>query len=270
MVHKDANLSMAVTTTPEWDFGQCVDGWARLGLKAIGVQRAKLEEYGIKKGIKKVKDSGLKVSSYHGIGGPYEAEPDRFEKNLDRAFLALETAAELGTDCGLVVAGPLGDRLWDQAARDYSEALERILPTAKQRGVKLAIEPLHPIRAQWTFVNTLKDGIDLAIGFDDPSVGVVFDFWQHWWERDIDGTISRNVDRIFLVHVSDYKKETLTLPDRAMLGEGVIPVRRLLKVLKDAGYHRYYELEIITGDLDNIGYDKGLPQLVEAYERLKP
>ena len=30
-VEMDADLSMAVTTTPRWDFGQCVDGLARAG-----------------------------------------------------------------------------------------------------------------------------------------------------------------------------------------------------------------------------------------------
>lgn len=266
----DKNLSMAVTTTPTWDLGQCVEGWARAGLTQIGVTREKLEAYGPARGIKKIKDAGLKVASFHGIGGLYTREqPQRFEQNLDIALRGLEWCAEMEAGCGLIVGGPREGRTWEEAAKEYTDGVRQILPAARERGIPLAIEPLHPIRQQWMWLNTLKDACDLASEMDDPMVGVVFDFWQHFWERGIEETVRRHAQQIFLVHVSDYKLETVNLPDRAMLGEGIVPVARLLRALRDAGYGRVYELEVISGDLEKIGYNAAIARLVEAYGRLK-
>jgi len=95
----DPKLFMAVTTTPGWDFGQCVDGWARAGFQATRVQREKLEDYGLKKGIKRAKDSGLKVSSYYGIGGPYRrGEPERFEQKIGLTWMRINAPEELVHD----------------------------------------------------------------------------------------------------------------------------------------------------------------------------
>ena len=266
----DKNLSMAVTTTPTWDLGQCVEGWARAGLTQIGVTREKLEAYGPARGIKKIKDAGLKVASFHGIGGLYAKDgPQRFEQNIDIARRGLEWCSELQAGCGLIVGGPRGERTWEEAAKDYMDGVREILPEARERGIPLALEPLHPVRAQWMWLNTLKDACDLAAEMNDPMVGVVFDFWQHWWERGIERIIAENVSRIFVVHVSDYKLETIHLPDRAMLGEGIVPVARLLRALRDAGFQRTYEIEVITQDMERLGYDAGIARLIAAYERLR-
>ena len=266
----DKNLSMAVTTTPGWDLGQCVEGWARAGLTQIGVTREKLEAYGPARGIKKIKDAGLKVSSFHGIGGLYtKLQPQRFEQNLDIARRGLEWSAEMKAGCGLIVGGPREGRTWEEAAKEYMDGVRQILPAARERGIPLVIEPLHPIRQQWMWLNTLKDACDLASEMDDPMVGVVFDFWQQFWERGIEETVRQHAQRIFLVHVSDYKLETVNLPDRAMLGEGIVPVGRLLRALRDGGYGRVYEIEVISGDLERMGYDAAIGRLVEAYGRLK-
>ena len=98
-------------------------------------------------------------------------------------------------------------------------------------------------------------------------VGVVFDFWQHWWEPDIEKALLVNGDAILDVHVADYKLETLHIPDRAMLGQGIIPLRTLMKTLQASGYHRWYGLEVISDDVEQIGYMRAIEsQLAEFHE----
>ncbi len=261
-------FSVNVTTTWQWDLGQCVDAYARLGIPAIGLTRLGLDQYGRDKGIQRVKDSGLKVSSYAGIGPYTVTEAQAFRQNVEAGIASMDVAVELGAACVYVMAGPRGELSWEDAAARFAEALGLLLPAAIERGVRLAVEPIHPLRQDLTFVNTARDTVDLIEPFDPQHLGYVFDFWHLWWERGAAGTIARSVDRIFSVQVSDHKKVTMRTMDRAMLGEGVIPLRELLQALERAGYQGYYDMEIISDDLAAMGYERALARIIPDWDAL--
>lgn len=264
----NARFSVNVTTTWQWDLGQCVDAYARLGIPAIGVTRLGLDEYGRGKGIKKIKDSGLKVSSIAGIGPYTVTEPQAFQQNVESGIAFMDVAAELGADCVYVMAGPRGSLTWEDAAERLTEGLTRLTPAARERGIRLAVEPIHPMRQDLTFVNTARDTVSIIEPLDSQHVGYVFDFWHLWWERGVLETIARSVDRIFSVQVSDHKAITMRTMDRAMLGEGIIPLRELLKALEHAGYKGYYDMEIISDDMAAMGYETALQRIVPAFHDL--
>ncbi len=264
----DPRFSICAITTPKWDLGQCVDGWARHGVPAIGVTRVGLNEYGRQEGIRRLKDSGLRVTDYQGIGR-YGHDHPRIGEVIDSFMGDLDAAAELGVDCVFVMSGPRDAALWEEAAKRFTEELRLLLPHAKERGLRLAIEPIHPMRQDLTFVNTAKDAYDIITEIGDPDLGYVFDFWHLWFAPDIEEQIRRTAASIFNVQISDHKAMTLRTLDRTAPGEGIAPCTAMLRALEEAGYGGYYEMEIVSPDNEEMGYDAAIERSIESYRRLR-
>ncbi len=259
-------LSVNVMTTKDWDLGQCVDAYARLGIPGIGITRMGLDAYGAKRGIKKIKDAGLHVVSIGGIG---PLLPRLAGAPSPQAHLAgMDLAAELRADCLYVMSGPRGELSWEEAAKRFGEALHAIAPAAQERGVRLAVEPVHPMRQELTFINTARDAMDIIGPFDPRIVGYVFDFYHCWWERGVMETIARSAQRMFAVQPSDHKLRTLKAMDRAMVGEGLIPARSMLRAIERGGYQGYYDFEVISDDLAAMGYEVALQRIVRDFDAL--
>ncbi len=261
-------LSMNVMTTKDWDLGQCVDAYARLGFPAIGLTRAGLEAFGVKKGIQRVKDAGLKVASCSGLGPYSTPDPKEFKRQVESAPAFMDIAAELRADCVYVMSGARGQQTWESAAARFAEGLHAILPAARQRGVRLAVEPVHPMRQDLTFLNTAKDTFDLIRPLDPKNVGYVFDFYHCWWERGILETVVRSAKRMFAVQLSDHKARTMKTMDRAMLGEGIMPLASLLRAVERGGYKGYYDIEIISDDVAAMGNERALRQIIKDFDAL--
>ena len=264
----DPRFSICTITTPNWDLGQCIDGWARHGVPAIGVTRAGLNEYGRREGIRRLKDSGLRATDYQGIGR-YGHDHPPIGEVVDSFMVDLDAAAELGVDCVFVMSGPRGDSLWEEAAKRFTEELRLLLPHAKERGLRLAIEPIHPMRQDLTFVNTAKDAYDIITEIGDPALGYVFDFWHLWFAPDIEDQIRRTAAAVFNVQISDHKAMTLRTLDRTAPGEGIAPCAAMLRALEESGYTGYYEMEIVSPDHEEMGYDAAIERSIESYRRLR-
>ena len=66
-----------------------------------------------------------------------------------------------------------------------------------ERGVQLAIEPLHPMFcADRCVVSTLGQALDLAEPFPAEQVGVVVDTYHVWWDPDLAAQIARAGERV--------------------------------------------------------------------------
>ena len=64
-----AELSINEMTTFRWTFDEDVANYAAAGVRAIGVWRQKLADYGEERGIELLRDSGLRVSNLLWAGG---------------------------------------------------------------------------------------------------------------------------------------------------------------------------------------------------------
>src|SRR5205085_3536893 len=153
-------------------------------------------------------------------GGMFPA-PTAAERQarLDDNRRAVEEAAELGAEVLVLVCGPSPDRDIDRARGWVAEGIEQLVPFARQHGVKLGIEPLHPMQAaERSVVVTLGQANTLAEKFDAQDVGVVVDVFHVWWDPDLYSQIARAGDRIRGFHVSDWIVPT---PDM-VLGRGMM------------------------------------------------
>ena len=181
-----------------------------------------------------------------------------------RSLQYLDVAVELGADCVYAATGPRGARSWSEAARHIVEQTVALLPELHARDLRLAIEPVHPLRQDITFLNTAADTIDVLEEIDDPSVGYVFDTWHLWWERGIEEPRGSSASRVFNVQVSDHKAKTMRTMDRAVPGAGIAPLGRLLHALADGGYRGWWDLEVISDDNAAVGYEVALATAVRA------
>ncbi|MER3452759.1 MAG: hypothetical protein C4344_03560, partial [Acidimicrobiia bacterium] len=65
------------------------------------------------------------------------------------------------------------------------------------------------------------------------------------------------------VQLSDYVVGTLRTPDRAVPGDGHIPLGRIVGWLEAAGYRGVYDLELMGPRIEAEGYDRAIPRAVE-------
>ena len=133
----------------------------------------------------------------------------------------------------------------DVSRRQIVEALQTILPHANAAGVKLGIEPLHPMYADTrSAINTLSQANDICEELGSECVGVIVDVYHLWWDDHLAMEIQRcgRLGKIFAFHVSDWRVSTGDLLyDRALMGEGCIAIPQIRGWVEDAGFHGYIE-----------------------------
>jgi sugar phosphate isomerase/epimerase len=258
-VNGDGRLSLNQRTTKSWSVPEAVDGCARHGIEAIGLWREEVAAYGLAATAKRVADAGLRVSSLC-RGGFLTAD-----SWLDDNRRAIDEAAELDAACLVLVVGGLAGVVPGQAAlgdgvnrdlaaarRRVAEALDVLVPIAAERGVRLALEPLHPMYcADRAVISTLKQALDLAAPYPSERVGVCVDAFHLWWDPEVYAEIARAGDRIASFQLCDF---LVPLPadvllGRGMMGEGVIDFPPLYRAVAAAGYTGDIEVEIFNADI---------------------
>ena len=129
-----------------------------------------------------------------------------------------------------------------------ADAIERLIPYAAERDVKLGIEPLHPMYAgDRSVITTLSEALDLVERFATPQVGVVIDTYHVWWDPYLFAQIERASGHILGFHVCDWLVPTPhMLLGRGMIGDGVIDFRPIRAAVERAGYVGPIEVEIFN------------------------
>ncbi|WP_436497590.1 sugar phosphate isomerase/epimerase family protein [Actinokineospora sp. HUAS TT18] len=269
-------LSLNQWTTRSWTVAEAVDGCVRHGVEAIGLWRQDVAAYGLDKTIALIDESGLSVSSL--CRGGFFTGPDWEADN--RA--AIDEAAALSADClvlvvgglpGVTPGGPLGGFSRDlaDARRRGADALAVLAPYARDKGVRLALEPLHPMYcADRAVLSTLKQALDLAEPHDPAVVGVVVDTFHVWWDPEVLDQIARAGERIASYQVCDFLHPVPSdiLLARGMMGDGVIDFAPLTEAVRAAGYRGDVEVEIFNADLWAAAPDSVMSLMVDRFAGL--
>lgn len=262
-----SRLSLNQATTQSWSLKQAVDGCARASIPWIGPWRHKIAETGTTASARIIRDAGLRVSSLcRGGFFPAATNAER-QARIDDNRRAIDEAAELGTAVLVLVCGPAPDRNIQAGREMVRDGIAELVPYARERGVKLAIEPLHPMfAADRSVIVTLGQALDIAEQFDAPQVGVAIDVYHVWWDPEVYTQIERAAARILGFHVNDWLVPT---PDlllgRGMMGDGVIELRRLRAAVEQAGYSGPIEVEIFNQAIWDADGDAVLAQMCARY-----
>jgi sugar phosphate isomerase/epimerase len=243
-----ARLSLNQATTKRLSVREAVEGCTRAGLPAIGLWREPVADAGLAESARMVADAGLRVSSLC-RGGFFTTDA-----GIDDTRRAVEEAAALGTDGLVLVVGglPEGSRDLPAARGRVADAVAALAPFAAAHGVRLALEPMHPIYcADRGVLSTLGQALDIAEAFPAEQVGVVVDTFHVWWDPAVDDQIARAGPRIASYQVCDWI--TPLPPDallaRGMMGDGHIDFARLGACVAAAGYAGDVEVEIFNADV---------------------
>ena len=247
-----ARLSLNTATVRErWTLAECIDGCARHGIGGIGPWRDALAECGVDEAARRIADAGLRVSGLC-RGGWYTAEGAVTDAVVDDNRRAVDEARAIGAACLVMVVGglPPGSKDIDGARELVAEGLARTLEHARQAGVPIAIEPLHPMyAADRACVNTTAQALDLCDALGD-GIGVALDVYHVWWDPDLANQIRRaGRERLLAFHICDWLVPTKDLLlDRGMPGDGVIDVAGIRAMVEAEGYDDLVEVEIFSKD----------------------
>lgn len=267
-------LSINQETLKQWSLPQLAAGCAAAGITSVGLWRAPVQEYGVERAARLMRDSGLTVTSLCRGGFFTTADPGQRAAALDDNRAAIDEAAALGTGTLVLVSGglPEGDRDIAAARGRVSDAVGTLAPYAAERGVRLAIEPLHPMYASdRCVVSTLGQALDIAEGFPADRVGVVVDTYHLWWDDLAPAQILRAGagGRIACFQLADW---VTPLPEgvllgRGQLGDGCIDLRGFREQVDAAGYRGAVEVEIFSPSLWARDGADVLAEIAERYRR---
>lgn len=221
------------------------------GLAGISIWGEEIDRIGVARARQLVTESGLPVLGYNRVGPLSGATFAERPALFDAARREIERAAEFGADHVLVFPGglPLGEKDIDGQRRWLNETVARLLGHARSCGVKLALEPLHPMLCgDRSIMTSLTEANDLCDQLGD-GIGIVIDVYHVWWDNRLAQEIARAgvSGRILGFHVNDWLVPTRDiLRDRGMMGDGIIDLAHIWRLVRKAGYGGPIEVEIFS------------------------
>ncbi len=255
------------TATVRGGLLETVEACARAGVPWIAPWRHQLAEASTKEATRAIRAAGLRVSSLC-RGGFFPAPTARErQERIDDNLRALDEAAELGAEVLVLVCGGVVGRDLAGSRRMVEDGIGALLGPAAERGVRLGIEPLHPMfAADRSVVVTLGQANDMAGRLASPWVGVVVDVYHVWWDPAVEDEIARAGRRVLGFHVNDW---IVPLPDmlngRGMMGDGVIDLRGLRRSADAAGYDGPIEVEIFNESVRSLGVAEAVALSARRY-----
>ncbi|MES2531286.1 MAG: sugar phosphate isomerase/epimerase family protein [Pseudomonadota bacterium] len=237
-----------------------IDQCAERGIRAISPWRDQVAAVGLDKVARQLKAHGIALSGYCRGGFFPAADAAGLKAALDDNRRAIDEAKTLDAPCVVLVVGALPGALEGKAAytdigrarNEVRDGIAASLAYAREVGMPLAIEPLHPMQAaDRACINTLEQALDLCDALDPGKsgmLGVALDVYHVWWDPKLQQQIERaGRERLLAYHVCDWRTPTRDLlSDRAMMGDGVVELRKIRQWVEDAGFAGFSEVEIFS------------------------
>ncbi len=262
-----SRLCVHTITTKPWSLPEAVDAYTSNGVSGITVWRQALVGRTIEESARILADSGLEVVSLC-RGGFFPADtPEARQEAIDDNKKAIEEAAAIGAPLVVLVCGAVPGMDLEEGRHWIAEGITAVLPDAKAAGVKLSIEPLHPLYADSrSAINTMKQANDMVDKLADADVGVTVDVYHLWWDPDLETEIKRAGKSILSFHVCDWRTPTRDiLTDRELMGKGCINIPRIRGWVEEAGFNGAIEVEIFSDNYWGQDQHEFLKQIKEAY-----
>lgn len=240
------------TTKLQWTLEEEIRGYAEMGIPGISIWRDKLADCGVAKAAALLQEYRMTVTGLC-RGGMFPAPtPAARQAAIEDNWRAIDDAAALGAQCLVLVVGglPPGSRDIIGARQMVLDGMHGIVEHAREVGMPLAIEPLHPMyAADRACVNTMAQANDICDAVGD-GVGIALDVFHVWWDPDLQRQIERaGKSRLLAFHICDWLVPMRDmLLDRGMMGDGVIDIPRIRGWAEAAGYQGFHEVEIFSAD----------------------
>lgn len=266
-------LCIHTVTTKPWSTEECISRYAQAGVGGITFWRYNLEGRDPATVGRQAREAGLEITSLCRGGFFPASTAEGRQKAIDDNRRCIAEAQALGAPlivlvCGAVPGQPLGE-----SRKQIADGIAAVLPEAEAAGVKLGIEPLHPMYADdRSAVNTMRQANEICDAFGShASLGIAADVYHIWWDPELQAQIelSAALHRLFAFHICDWKTPTTDLlNDRGLMGEGCIPIRQISDWVDATGFTGMREVEIFSNRYWAMDQDAWLAKITEAYQRL--
>lgn len=248
------------TVRRQWPLDRIIDECAQRQIAAISPWRDQVAAVGLTQIARQLQDTGLRLSGYCRGGFFPAADAAGRLAAIDDNRRAIDEARTLDAPCLVLVVGALPGALdgvphykdISRARNEVRDGIAASLDYAREVGMPLAIEPLHPMQAaERACVNTLEQALDICDELDagqTGALGVAVDLYHVWWDPKLQSQIERaGASRLLAYHVCDWLATTRDLlNDRGMMGDGVIELKKVRGWMEQAGYRGDCEVEIFS------------------------
>jgi sugar phosphate isomerase/epimerase len=235
-----ARMSLNTMTVPSLGLDDVVDAAVARGIRWIAPWRQLLQ--GTTAGLagRRIRDAGLSVSSLCRGGMFTAATAAERRAALDDNRRAIEQAGELEALCLVLVCGPVVDRDVSGSFEMVVDGIAALVEEARAAGVRLGVEPLHPMMAaDRSVVTTLRDAQELLRRINAQDVlGIVVDAYHVWWDRQLAELLAADGSgEVLGLHVSDWTTPLTgaVTSGRGMMGDGVIDLPALAAAVPYGG-----------------------------------
>lgn len=266
------DLALHTFTTKPWSIDECIEQYARRGIGGISIWRETVEGEDLCGVARQVKDAGLTgISLVRGgffTGKTGKERRDALEENRQ----AIREAELLALPSLVLVCGATVGQNPRENYRQIRDGIAALADEAADHGVKLLVEPLHPVYAgDRSGISSLKVANDLCQELDHDNVGIALDVYHVWWEMDLAGQIERCARGGWLetYHICDFKPDQNDLLlDRGIMGEGCVDLRGIDEMMKEAGFAGRREVEIFSAKWWTRDQGEFLDEILQAYETI--
>lgn len=266
-------LCIHTISTKPWSTEDCIENFSKAGVGGITFWRYNLDGRDPAAVGRQARSAGLEITSLcRGGFFPHQTSTGR-QQAIDDNLRCIEEAHALGAPLIVLVCGSVPGQPLEESRKQIADGIAAVLPDAAAAGVKLGIEPLHPMYADdRSAVNTMRQANDICDDLGSPSMlGIAADVYHIWWDPELKQQIEYSAarERLFAFHICDWKTPTTDLlNDRGLMGEGCIPIRQISDWVDATGFAGPREVEIFSNRYWAMDQNEWLGQITGAYRKI--
>jgi sugar phosphate isomerase/epimerase len=217
----------------------------------------KLNDEALSADVDRVRHSGLRVTSLGWCGGFTGAGGHTFRESMRDARRKLRIARMLRAETLIVIPGVQFTHIRSHAQRLAMQAVKELCDAAADSDVRIALLPMDSLFGKnWSFLNRLEETLEILDRVQCTSAQLCFGTYHLWKEPRLMELLPQIVDRIAVVQLSDWREPPRSENDRAIPGDGVIPLREIVTTLEQSNYQGMYEIEVWSRDLWQLEHHK--------------
>jgi sugar phosphate isomerase/epimerase len=235
------DYSVCQICLPNTDMASDLEMVRAAGVPAIGLLDGQVQRAGVAATKELLAHYGLGTSTYFGSVEVLAGTRDDVVTALTNG---IKRAAALATPIFEVSAtGPVGATRAPEADAEFLARLTAVAPLARDLGVELTLEPLHPFFRHMTYIHTLAHAAELMSNIDGGTVAI--DTGHLFWDRNFYRDLIANIELVTSVQLTN-----ITVPQRGdwrwartVYEGGMVPLADMVRAIHDAGFHGFYEDE---------------------------
>jgi sugar phosphate isomerase/epimerase len=227
-----------------WTFERDLALWSSIKLRHAGLLITKLADDPDGR-MQQLADAGIRASTL--ITESFDlCDPDSWDATRIAHRSAIDLMSRYGGYSIYFTPGRTTTISWQEDLDRLAEAIAPTVAYGEAKGVLAAIEPTQ--RTSSSFVTTLSDAVDVA---ERTGACIVADFASIWMERDLRQVLRRAMPHIALMQIDDIVIGGRGRPapgGRVHIGDGELPIHRMMHDVLDAGYTGVFDLEVVAAD----------------------